>query len=74
MKNILIVAAVLIATGTAMLAFGHYSYSTRETVLQVGPVTATADQTHTVVLPPLLGWLLIGAGAAAAGFALLRKK
>ena len=74
MKNLLIVAVVMIASGTAVLAFGQYSYNTRETVLQVGPMTATAEQTHTVALPPLLGWLLIGAGLAVGGFGLTRKK
>jgi len=65
MKAILIVGVVLIVMGAAVLGYDHYSYTTTEKVLQVGPITATAEKTHTVSLPPILGWLLIGGGACA---------
>jgi len=65
MKANLIVGVVLIVMGAAVLGYDHYSYTTTEKVLQVGPITATAEKTHTVSLPPILGWLLIGGGACA---------
>jgi hypothetical protein len=65
MKANLIVAVALIVMGAAVLGYDHYSYTTTEKVLQVGPITATAEKTHTVSLPPILGWLLIGGGACA---------
>ena len=74
MKSILIIGVALILIGAAVLGYDHYSYTTRETVLQVGPITATADRTHTVSFPPILGWLLVGGGVCALGFALLSKK
>jgi len=74
MKNILIVGIALIAIGAAILGFDHYSYTTRETVLQIGPITATAEKTKTVELPAILGWLLIGGGVCALAFAALSKK
>ena len=63
MKSTQIVGIVLIFLGAAILAYGHFSYRTRETVLEVGPIKATAEKTHHVPVPPILGWALIGAGA-----------
>lgn len=74
MKATLILGIALIIAGAAVLGYNHYSYTTTETVLQVGPITATADREHTVSLPPILGWLLIGGGACALAFAALSKK
>ena len=63
MKNTLILGIALIVIGAAILAYGHFSYQTRETVLEIGPIKATADRTHNVPIPPILGWALIGSGA-----------
>ena len=38
MKNLLIAGIALIVIGAAVLGYDHYSYTTRETVLQVGPI------------------------------------
>ena len=73
MKNFLIIGIVLIASGAAVLGYDHYSYTTREQVLQIGPLTATAEKTHTVALPPALGWLLVGGGLCLVVFALTKK-
>jgi hypothetical protein len=64
---------VLIASGAAVLGYDHYSYTTKEQVLQIGPLTATAEKTHTVALPPALGWLLVGGGLCLVIFALTKK-
>ena len=63
MKNTLILGITLIVMGAAMIAYQQFSYRTRETVLEVGPIKATAERTKTVPLPPILGWALIGGGA-----------
>ena len=63
MKNQLIPGIILILIGAAILAYGHFSYQSRETVLEVGPIKATAEKTNTVPIPPILGWALIGGGA-----------
>jgi hypothetical protein len=65
MKSIFIAGITLIVLGAAVLGYDHYSYTTTETVLQVGPITATAEKTHTVSMPPIIGWLLIAGGAGA---------
>ena len=74
MKAILILGVALIVIGAAVLAYDHYSYTTTEQILQIGPLTATAEQTHTVSLPPILGWLLIGGGACALIFGAWSRK
>jgi hypothetical protein len=74
MKTLLFLGIALIVAGAAFLGYDHYSYTTRENILQIGPITATAERTHTVSLPPIIGWLLIGGGACVLVFAALSKK
>ena len=74
MKAILILGVALIVMGAAVLAYDHYSYTTTEKILQIGPLTATAERTHTVSLPPILGWLLIGSGVCALIFGARTRK
>ena len=52
---------VLIALGLFGLAWGGFTYTTRETVVDIGPIHATRDKTHNIPLPPIAGALaLIG--------------
>jgi hypothetical protein len=52
---------ILIVLGLIGLAWGGFSYTTREKVVDIGPIHATRDETHNVPLPPVLGALaLIG--------------
>lgn len=74
MKAVLISGIALIVMGAAVLVFEHYSYTTTDKILQIGPLTATAQQTHRVSLPPILGWLLIGGGACLIAFGAWSKK
>ncbi|NMG74004.1 hypothetical protein [Aromatoleum diolicum] len=74
MKAILITGVALIVMGAAVLGYDHYSYTTTENILQIGPITATAERTHTVSIPPIVGWLLIGGGACVIAYAVLSKK
>jgi hypothetical protein len=46
---------ILIALGLAGLVWGGFTYTTREKVLDVGPIHATRDKTHNVPLPPIAG-------------------
>lgn len=52
---------ILIVLGLFGLAWGGFTYTTREKVLDLGPIHATREETHTVPLPPVAGALaLIG--------------
>lgn len=46
---------ILIVLGLSGLAWGGFTYTTREKVVDIGPIHATRDETHTVPLPPIAG-------------------
>jgi hypothetical protein len=46
---------ILIALGLFGLAWGGFTYTTREKVVDIGPIHATREQTHNVPLPPIAG-------------------
>jgi drug/metabolite transporter (DMT)-like permease len=46
---------VLIVLGLFGLAWGGFTYTTRETVVDIGPIHATRDKTHNIPLPPIAG-------------------
>ena len=48
-------AIILIALGLFGLAWGGFTYTTREKVVDIGPIHATRDKTHNVPLPPIAG-------------------
>jgi di/tricarboxylate transporter len=50
-----IVGIVLIVLGLAALAFGGFSFTREEKILDIGPIEATAEKRESVPLPPLLG-------------------
>jgi hypothetical protein len=49
------IGVILIALGLFGLAWGGFAYTTRETVVDIGPIHATRDKTHNVALPPIAG-------------------
>ena len=57
---------ILIALGLFGLAWGGFTYTTTEKVVDIGPIHATHEQQHKVPLPPVAG-----AGALIAGVLLL---
>ena len=57
-----IVGIVLCAIGLIGLAWGGFTYTTQEKVLDVGPIHATREKTHDVPLPPIAGALALLGG------------
>jgi hypothetical protein len=41
--------------GVLALAYGGFSYTTREKIVDIGPIEATAEAEEHVPLPPILG-------------------
>lgn len=64
MKPIAIAGVLLIVLGLAALVYQGVSYTSRETVLDIGPITATADRRKTLPIPPVLGILAVAGGVA----------
>jgi hypothetical protein len=46
---------ILIVLGVLGLVWGGITYTTREKVVDIGPIHATRDETHTIPLPPIAG-------------------
>jgi hypothetical protein len=62
---LIIIGIVLIAVGLVSLAYQGITYTSRETVLEVGPIKASADKEERIPLPPILGAIaLVGGGVA----------
>ena len=62
MKPSMIVGIVLIVLGAVALGHRTFSYSSEETVMQVGPVEATVESQETVTVPLWAGIGLIIVG------------
>ena len=57
-----ILGLILIALGLLGLAWGGFTYTTREKVVDLGPIHATRDETHNVPLPPIAGAVAVIGG------------
>ena len=62
MKPAGIIGIVLIAIGIIALAYGGFSYTTREKIIDAGPLQVSADQKKTVPFPPILGGICLVGG------------
>jgi hypothetical protein len=62
MKHITIAGVVLILLGVVALVYQGITYTSRETVIDIGPLHATADQQKTLPLPPVLGIAAVAGG------------
>jgi hypothetical protein len=56
------VGIILIIIGVIALALQGISYTTKEKIVDLGPVEATADEDHYIPLPPVLGGLALVGG------------
>jgi hypothetical protein len=62
MRAIAMVGIVLIVIGAVVLAYQGITYTTREKVLEVGPVEVRKETQKTIPLPPLLGGVALAGG------------
>ena len=64
MKINAVVGVLLIVFGVFVLAYGGFSYTKKEKVIDLGPIQATTEEHKTVPLPPILGGAAVIAGLA----------
>lgn len=57
-----IVGVLLILVGVAALVYQGITYTRRETIVDIGPVHATADREKTIPLPPVVGVAAVAGG------------
>ena len=62
MKSATLLGIVLIVLGALALAYQGITYTTREKVVDLGPLKITADKEKSIPLPPILGALALAGG------------
>ena len=53
--SVKLIGVLLIVVGIVALVMGGIRYTTREKVLDIGPIEATADKHHEIPLSPIVG-------------------
>jgi hypothetical protein len=62
MRPLAMIGIIFIVIGIVALAYQGVTYTTKEKVVDLGPLKVEAKREKTIPLPPLLGVLAIGAG------------
>jgi hypothetical protein len=62
MKTTTLIAIILIAIGIVAFGYQGITYTTREKVVDLGPLQMTAEKTRTLPLPPIVGAIALVGG------------
>jgi hypothetical protein len=62
MKTYTLTGIILIAVGIIAFVYQGITYTTREKVVDLGPVQVTAEKTRTLPLPPIVGAIALVGG------------
>jgi hypothetical protein len=62
MKTNMLTGIILIVIGIIAFAYQGITYTTREKVVDIGPIQVTADKTKTLPLPPIVGGVALVGG------------
>jgi hypothetical protein len=62
MKSTTMFAIILIILGIAAFSYQAITYTSKEKVVDIGPLTVTAEKTRTIPLPPIVGGLALVGG------------
>ena len=62
MKPLALIGLLLIVVGLVGLAYQGITYTSRETVIDIGPLHATADRQKALPLPPVVGIAAVAGG------------
>ncbi len=62
MKPKLIIAIMLIVLGIAAFAYQGITYTTREKIVDLGPIQVTSEKTKTIPFPPIVGAIALVGG------------
>ena len=58
----MLIGIVLVVFGVVALAYQGITYTSRERILDIGPIHATADTKKTIPISPILGGLALVGG------------
>ena len=62
MKTNTLLGIILIVVGIVAFAYQGITYTTREKVVDLGPIQMTAEKTKTLPLPPIVGAIALVGG------------
>jgi uncharacterized membrane protein YidH (DUF202 family) len=62
--DVKLIGVLLIVFGIVALALGGITYTKREKVLDIGPITATTERDKTIPLSPIVGIASLAGGIA----------
>ena len=62
MRPLVIVGIVLVIAGIVALAYGGFSFTTTETVAEVGPLKLEKEKTRSLAISPMIGAAAVVAG------------
>jgi hypothetical protein len=62
MKTYTLIGIILVVIGIVAFAYQGITYTTREKVVDIGPIQMTAEKTKTIPLPPIMGGIALVGG------------
>jgi uncharacterized membrane protein len=62
MKPIMVIGIALIALGVVAFAYQGITYTSREKIIDIGPIQATHETRKTIPLSPILGGVSLAGG------------
>ena len=62
MKPAVIIGVALVLLGIVGLAYNRITYTSKEKIVDLGPIQATAERQKSIPVPPLVGGLALVAG------------
>ncbi|MES2982587.1 MAG: DUF3185 domain-containing protein [Verrucomicrobiota bacterium] len=69
-----IVGIVMIIAGAGLLAYGGFTTTKREKLIDAGPIQVEANVEERHEVPPVLSWALLGGGVVVLVLGLKKKK
>ena len=63
MRTAPLIGVILVVLGVISLAYQGIPYTTHKKVVDIGPLRATTKEHKTILLPPILGGVVLVAGA-----------
>ena len=64
MSSTKVFGMILIGLGLVALVYQGFSYTTREKVVDFGPIQVTSEKTKSIPLPPIVGGIALICGIA----------
>ncbi|MFC1850727.1 DUF3185 domain-containing protein [candidate division CSSED10-310 bacterium] len=74
MKTYMVIGIILIAIAIIAFVYQGITYTTREKVVDFGPLQVSADKTRTIPLPPIVGAIALAGGIGLLVLGIKNKK